>query len=155
MVILGIDPGYDRVGWAVLSQDKGKESLLSCDCMFTSKEDSVAQRLQAIYEQLLAIIERYHPQKAVIEKLFFATNAKTVIPVAQARGVILLACQQHNIEIHEYTPLQIKSALTGNGHADKKSVEKMVRLIVKNLPENVIDDAIDAVAMTLMRTDGK
>ncbi|MEP7166983.1 MAG: crossover junction endodeoxyribonuclease RuvC [Candidatus Woesebacteria bacterium] len=149
MIILGVDPGYDRIGWAILSKHKGNISLTSCDCILTDKKASNAERLQSIHEQLTVVIGQYSPTVLAIESLFFSNNAKTVIGVAEGRGVILLAAKQHVLDIHEYTPPQIKSAVTGDGQADKKGVEKMVRMQIKNIPDEVLDDTIDAIAIGL------
>ncbi len=149
MLILGIDPGFDRLGWGVLQKQASQYSLVSCGIIQTDREQSHSQRLKQIYNELIKVIVKYSPQRTVIEKLFFATNAKTAISVAQARGVIVLACEQQGLEIIELTPLQIKSAVTGDGHADKRAVEKMVYLQLKNLPSKLLDDTLDAIAAAL------
>lgn len=149
MIILGIDPGYDRLGWGVIKKDGSQLVFIACGVIQTSKNDSHAMRLNQIFHGLSRVIQAHNPSQAVVEKLFFATNAKTAINVAEARGVIILVCEQQSLEIKELTPLQIKSAVTGNGHADKLSVEKMVRLILKNVPDKILDDALDALAAAL------
>src|SRR5260221_10241068 len=142
MIILGLDPGFDRVGWGMIDRQGNKITLVDCGCIETSKKAPFAERLRAIYEELCAVIESQRPERAVIETLFFATNAKTAMHVAQARGVIMLVCEQHHLEIVERTPLQIKQSAAGDGQADKKAVEKMVRLQIKNIPLKLLDDTL-------------
>lgn len=149
MRILGIDPGYERLGWGVLDKQIGRYELIDCGVIKTPKSLPHPTRLGKLFEELTSVITKYSPEGAVIEKLFFATNAKTAINVAEARGVILLACERGKLNITELTPLQIKSAVTGNGQADKKAVEKMVRLQVKNIPDKLVDDTLDALAAAL------
>lgn len=152
MLILGIDPGYERLGWGILEKHASKFSLVACGVIQTSKLHTHPQRLREIHNQLLEIISRFQPEICIIEKLFFATNAKTAMNVSEARGVILLSCEESDVEIKELTPLQIKSAVTGDGHADKKAVEKMVRLQVKNVPTKLLDDTLDAIAAAISVT---
>lgn len=149
MIVLGIDPGYDRVGWAIVDKEKGKLILVGCGAITTDKKHSPAQRLEEVFVGLQDVIKTYTPAAVSIESLFFTNNAKTAMGVSQARGVLLLACQMAHLAITEFTPSQIKSALTGNGQADKKAVEKMVRLILKNVPEKLLDDTLDAIAAAL------
>ncbi|SRR5258708_2809280 len=150
MRVLGIDPGFDRVGWAVLDRNKQISTLVACGAITTDKKLILSKRLVAISSQLTQLIKDYSPEGASIESLFFATNAKTAIHVAEARGVIVLTCEMAHLSISEFTPLQVKSAVTGNGHADKKAVEKMVRLIVKDVPLKLLDDTLDAIAIALV-----
>ena len=115
----------------------------------TSKNKTEQQRLLEIFEDILTIIDRYKPDIASIEKLFFFKNQKTIIPVAEARGVILTALQKYNIPIYEYTPIEVKQVLTGYGRATKKEVENMVKisLEIDNLPK--LDDTVDAIAIAI------
>lgn len=149
MKVLGIDPGTGRLGWAIVEREKGKESLVDCGCLETPAHTDLAVRLEIIFNQLNLIIKKFKPEAASIEDLFFATNRKTAMSVAAARGVALLACQVNKLKINSYTPLQIKSSLTGYGAADKKQVAFMVKQIlkIKELPH--LDDTIDAVAAAL------
>lgn len=149
MRVLGIDPGTGRLGWAILEKEKGRESLLDCGCVETAAKTDLSVRLEIIFNELNRIIRQYQPEEASVEDLFFATNRKTVMSVAAARGVVLLACQLAKLKISHYTPLQIKSSLTGYGSADKKQVGFMVKQIlkVKDLPR--LDDTIDAIAAGL------
>jgi crossover junction endodeoxyribonuclease RuvC len=151
MLILGIDPGYDRLGWGVVDKAGGKYAFVSCGIIQTHKTNSHSARLHQIYEELSEVIEEHKPNACVVEDLFFSNNAKSAIKVAQARGVILLTCQKAGLEINELTPPQIKLAVTGNGRADKKAVEKMVRLQLPKLPTKLIDDTLDALAAALSK----
>lgn len=149
MIILGIDPGLAIVGYGVIDSQKGGSRPIDCGVINTPKEDSVPVRLSKIYDGMISLIERYKPDCIAIEELFFNTNITTGINVAQARGVILLACTQKNLKMYEYTPLQIKQALTGYGKAEKKQIQFMVtRLLnLKAVPKP--DDAADGLAVAL------
>ncbi len=149
MKILGIDPGYERLGWGVLSREHGVYTYIDSGCIRTSKTDSDARRLADLSLKLHTIITHYSPDQAVVESLFFSNNQKTALLVAQARGVILSQLAIEGVKVLERTPPQIKSAVTGDGQADKKAVEKMVRLQIKGIPEDVLDDTIDALAAAL------
>ena len=117
MIILGIDPGLAIVGYGVIEAQKGAFRPIDCGVINTPKSDTVPIRLNKIYDGMLSLIEKYKPDCIAIEELFFNTNITTGINVAQARGVVLLACQQKGLKMYEYTPLQIKQALTGYGKA--------------------------------------
>lgn len=149
MKVLGIDPGTGRLGWAIVEKKSAKESLIECGCFETKANSDQADRLLKIYSFLTQLIEQHQPEAAAIENLFFANNAKTVMAVSESRGVVLLACKQAGLKIHNYTPLQIKSALTGYGKADKKQVQYMVKQILKLDQVPQPDDAADAVAAGL------
>lgn len=149
MIILGIDPGFDRVGWAVIEKKPTTTTLLMCGAVTTSKKDILPVRLAEIHDELQSVIDQFHPEVASIESLFFTNNVTTGIPVAEARGVIVMTCHSNGLKIQEWTPPQVKSSVAGDGRADKKAVEKMVRLIVKNVPPKVLDDTIDAIALAL------
>jgi len=151
-LILGIDPGFGRMGYAVVSAVGGNLRMIACDAIMTPVGLAYPQRLQQIYEHLRAIIVRYRPREAAIEKLFFGKNATTAIPVAQARGVALLALAQRDVLIAEYTPSEVKLAVTGYGAARKEQVGEMVRLLLhlKAVPHP--DDAADAAAIAICHT---
>ena len=117
MIILGIDPGLAIVGYGVIEAQKGAFRPIDCGVINTPKEDTVPIRLTKIYDGINSLIDRFNPDCIAIEELFFNTNITTGINVAQARGVVLLACQQKGLKMYEYTPLQIKKALTGYGKA--------------------------------------
>lgn len=149
MRVLGVDPGTGRLGWAIVEKEKGKEILIDCGCIETPAHTDLNIRLEIIFNELNRIIKEYKPVDASVEDLFFATNRKTVMSVGAARGVVLLACQLNHLAISSYTPLQIKSAITGYGSADKKQVEFMVKQILKIKELKQIDDTIDAIAAAL------
>src|SRR6266702_5896190 len=148
-LILGIDPGYGRMGYAVVETAGNDLRLVVCDAIMTPTSLAYPLRLQLIYEELSVIIDRYHPQEAAIEKLFFGKNVTTAIGVAQARGVALLTLVQSGLSIEEYTPSEIKLAVTGYGAARKEQVGYMVRhlLDLPSIPRP--DDAADAAAIAI------
>ena len=131
MNVLGIDPGFALTGCAIIAENKGKQTLLYSECIETHKSQDFSSRLSQIYNSIPKILHDYHPDIAVLENLFFNTNAKTALLVGQSRGVIQLALYQNNIPIAEYTPLQIKMALTGYGRAEKGQIQTMVKQILK------------------------
>ncbi len=148
MVILGIDPGYGIVGYGVIDTNK-KNMVLDYGTIQTPKEDKMAVRLEAIDSSLKFLFEKYKPEAIAIEELFYFKNQKTIIQVAQARGVIVLCSQKYCGNIYEYTPLQIKQALTGQGRAEKAQVQYMVKAILglDSIPKP--DDAADALAVAI------
>lgn len=149
MVILGIDPGYARVGWAILENRKSKLEARNCGCIETSKNTDSQERLVDVYKQICVLIKKYRPDVLAIEELFFTNNAKTAFKVGEARGVITLAGAMQKIPVASYTPLQIKIAVTGFGQADKSQVGKMVKAILKLKELPKLDDTVDAIAVAL------
>lgn len=149
MRILGIDPGTGILGFGVIDADKGKLQMVDAGVIRTPAKEDDAVRLQTIYEELTGIISETRPQVMSVEKLFFVQNITTGMTVAQARGVVLLAGQQAELEIYEYTPLQIKQSLTGYGHAEKKQIQEMVRVILKLKVVPKPDDCADALAAAI------
>lgn len=150
MRILGIDPGTGILGFGVIEIDaKNKAHLVDAGVIRTPVKEDDAVRLHTIYEELVDIVTSTKPQIMSVEKLFFAQNVTTAMTVAQARGVVLLVGQQNGLEIHEYTPLQIKQAITGYGRADKNQIQEMVKVILglKEVPKP--DDCADAIAAAL------
>lgn len=150
MVVIGIDPGLAIVGFGVIKSDRyGEYEVIDYGVIETPKQDSVPTRLMKIYEAMNILIDKYKPDALAIEELFFNKNITTAIPVAEARGVILLAAKQKLGKMYEYTPLQIKQALTGQGRAEKAQVQFMVKAILglKEVPKP--DDAADAVAVAI------
>jgi crossover junction endodeoxyribonuclease RuvC len=149
MRILGIDPGYGIVGFGVVDYINSEYKVVDYGVIETSKEESMPARLALVYKGIKSLIEEYKPDEMAVEQLFFFKNHTTVIPVAEARGVVLLAGIDNCGEIFEYTPLQIKQALTGNGRAEKKQVQYMVKAILglQNIPRP--DDAADALAVAI------
>lgn len=152
MRILGIDPGTGILGFGVIEQQRGKVKLVDAGVIRTPVKEDDAVRLLTIYEELTEIIADTKPQVMSVEKLFFAQNVTTAMTVAQARGVVLLCGKQAGLEIFEYTPLQIKQALTGYGRADKKQIQEMVRVTLglKDVPKP--DDCADAIAAALIHS---
>lgn len=149
-LVLGIDPGTATVGYALVRDlPDGNCQAVAYGVITTPKEDSAPARLVQIYEQLNEIISLHHPDSAAVEKLFFQRNISTAIAVGQARGVVLLALAQAGLEVGEYTPNEVKQAVTGYGSADKKQVQEMVRvlLVLDKIPKP--DDAADALAIAI------
>ncbi|EKD52822.1 MAG: Crossover junction endodeoxyribonuclease ruvC [uncultured bacterium] len=149
MKILGIDPGTGRVGWGIVTHEKGVDSFLDCGCFETKANSELPERLVKIYAFIEDLIKLHHPDVLAVESLFFEKNAKTAIDVASARGVILLAGQKAGLDVFQYTPLQVKSSLTGYGKAEKSQVEFMVGKILHLKAKIRPDDAADAVAIAL------
>jgi len=149
MIILGIDPGTAITGYGVIKKGPTKIETIDYGCIRTETNLSTAEQLKKIDQQLAEIIRKHKPQQMAIEDIFFFKNAKTVIKVSQAKGVILARAARMNIPIDEYTPLQIKQATTSYGRAEKKQVQRMVKLILnlKEIPKP--DDAADALAVAI------
>jgi crossover junction endodeoxyribonuclease RuvC len=152
MRILGIDPGMAIVGYALLDYTDNKYTLEASGSVQTDKNKTTSERLLEIYNDLSVLAEQYKPDYASIEKLYFFRNQKTIIPVAESRGVILTVLQKYNIPITEYTPIEVKQVLTGYGRATKKDVEQMVKynLNCEELPK--LDDTVDAIAIAICHT---
>lgn len=148
--ILGIDPGTGILGFGVIDVDgRGKATLIDGGVIRTPVNQPDSERLSTIYDELHEIITELKPQIMSVEKLFFAQNVTTAMSVSQARGVVLLCGKQHSMELYEYTPLQIKMAITGYGKADKKQVQEMVRIILDLDEVPKPDDCADAIAAAL------
>lgn len=150
--ILGIDPGTGRLGFGVVDIIKGKPYLVDAGVITTPPHSEESDRLVTIFEELSCIIKETKPDVMVVEKLFFAQNVTTAIHVAQARGVILLTGKQAGLELHEYTPLQIKMSLTGYGRASKQQIQEMVRILLGLQEVPKPDDAADALAVALIHS---
>lgn len=152
MKILGIDPGMAIVGYCILDYDGKNIKLEHSGSIQTAKSAKESARLLEIYTDLKTIIEKYKPDVCAIEKLFFFRNYTTVMPVAHARGVILLALEKSQIPVYEYTPIEVKQILTGYGRAEKKEVERMVKISLgtENLPK--LDDTVDSIAIAICYT---
>lgn len=149
MRILGIDPGTGILGFGVIEVIKNKAQLVDAGVIRTPVKEDDAVRLVTIFDELTAIIKETNPDEMAVEKLFFAQNVTTAMTVAQARGVVLLAGKQANLVIAEYTPLQIKQALTGYGRAEKKQIQEMVRILLALKETPKPDDCADALAAAL------
>ena len=149
MRILGIDPGTGILGFGVIDVDGPKMQLVDAGVIRTPVKQDDAIRLQTIYEELTDIITTNKPTWMAVEKLFFLRNVTTAMTVAQARGVVLLCGQQNGLKLAEYTPLQIKQAVTGYGRAEKKQIQEMVRVILKLDKAPQPDDCADALAAAI------
>ena len=149
MRILGIDPGYAIMGWGIVDMQGNHFTPVAYDSITTSKDMEPVDRLKCIYNELMGIIAEYEPESASIEQLFFNTNATTGIMVAEARGVAMLACANSGVQVYEYTPLQIKQALTGHGRAEKKQMQEMVRMFLNLEKVPKPDDTADALAAAI------
>lgn len=147
--ILGIDPGYAIVGFGVIDYDGRNFTPLEYGAVLTEANTPFTERLKAIHTDIEFIFEKFHPDCMAVEKLFFTTNQKTAIDVAQARGVVVLSAARRNIPVSEYTPLQVKSAVVGYGKAEKRQVMEMTKnlLGLANIPRP--DDAADALAIAI------
>ena len=156
MRVLGIDPGYAIVGWGVVEYIGNRFAPIGYGAVITEKDTPFEQRLVEIYEGVLDICKRYQPEALSIEKLYYQHNQTTVIGVAEARGVILLAAAQCGVPIYEYTPMQVKQAITGYGKAVKKQVQEMPRVLLHLPAVPKPDDTADALAMaiTFCHTNG-
>jgi len=146
-VTLGIDPGYDRMGYAVIVGDVGQETLLDVGCIQTEKTDTHAKRLSVIAREVRGLFDTHHPTRLAIETLFFSNNQTTALAVAEARGVVLAIAGAFTVEVIELGPGQVKQSVTGNGAADKQQVQEMIKRILhlKEIPKP--DDAADAAAI--------
>ncbi len=150
MKILGIDPGLDRLGWAIVEHSAREDRWMASGCIRTLRGDSQADRLLSAGVQLGKVLTEYKPDRVGVEQLFFAKNAKTAMMVGQARGMILYVVAMQHVPIIEVLPNQVKQSVAGSGAADKRQVEKMVRMIIKELPAGKrLDDEVDAIAIAL------
>jgi len=147
--ILGIDPGYGRIGWGVIEGKKDQWAHVAHGCIETDKKSSFVDRLLEIQEDLQQIVKKYKPVHCGIEELFFAKNVTTAVKVGQARGVILLTVHNAGLEIDEVTPLQVKQSLTGYGRAEKRQIQIMVSMMLGLKEKRFQDDAADALAVAL------
>jgi crossover junction endodeoxyribonuclease RuvC len=147
MRVLGIDPGYDRVGLAVMEYENGKEKLLYSTCILTDKKAELNKRLQVIGVTITKIIQEHDVDTLGIETLFFNKNVKTAMGVAQARGVIIFTAMQENCVVHEFSPQAIKIATTGYGNSNKVAITAMVKQLVPDVPLDALDDEYDAIAV--------
>ena len=149
MIVIGIDPGLARVGYGVIEVRNRKPVPLCYGCIETGKEETTAGRLLQIYTEAAKLLERYPPAQIAMEKLFFSKNITSAMSVSEARGVLLLLAEQKKIPVTEYTPNQVKQAITGSGRADKRQVQEMImRLLhLDEIPQP--DDAADALSIAL------
>lgn len=148
-IILGIDPGYGRVGIAVVEKNKGRERLLHSECFETDPKLPHSRRLFLLGEKMREVVQEYKPQQMAIETLLWSKNKKTALQVAEARGVILAEAARHSVVLREFNPNQIKLAVTGYGKSDKKQVISMIGRLLKLEPKKRLDDEYDAIAIAL------
>ena len=149
MRILGIDPGIATIGFGVVDSDKNGHKLINCGVISTPAHTSLSSRLEQIYDDMCQLIDLFKPEAVSIEELFFSKNITTGIPVAHARGVILLCAFRCGVPVYEYTPMQVKQAVVGYGKAEKRQVMDMVRRILHLTTVPRPDDAADAIAVAL------
>lgn len=149
MVILGIDPGYARLGYGVILVRNSQTFPIDFGCIETPKEEELPTRLAILHQKLTQIIQRHQPDAIAVEDLFFSKNVKTALQVAHARGIIMLAAVHHSGKIFQYKPNQVKQSTTGIGNADKRQVQEMVKIILglSKIPKP--DDAADALAVAI------
>jgi len=150
VVVLGIDPGTATLGWGIIKRtEEVAYKVEAYGCIKTDRSNIFSRRLEEIHRELSKIIRKYEPDIAAVEQLFFAKNVKTAISVGEARGVAILAAVQANLAVAEYTPLQVKQSLVGYGRAEKKQMQKMLKVLLglKDIPRP--DDAADALAIAL------
>lgn len=150
MIILGVDPGTARTGYGVI--EKIRNSVLRCvsyGCITTAKEKPAGERLVILEKELTQVLNTYRPDAVAVERLYFFKNLKSVMPVSEARGVILLAIAKKKLPVLEFTPLQAKMAITGYGRADKKQMQRMVQQILKLPQIPKPDDAADALGLAI------
>ena len=149
MTILGIDPGIATVGYGLIQYENGCFRTIATGAIETPAGIDVEDRIEMVYDDLCELIKMYSPTEMSIEELFFNTNQKTAIAVAEARGAILLAAKKNRLNIAEYTPIQVKLAVTGYGRAEKKQVQEMVKIILGLPKVPKPDDAADALALAI------
>jgi len=149
MMVIGIDPGLARLGYGVIRGDRGSAVPLCYGCTETPAKARAGERLLEIYTGLVSLFDRYPPDALAVEKLFFSRNITSAMGVSEVRGIVLLAAEQRGVPVFEYTPTQVKQAVTGSGRADKVQVQQMITRLLR-LPEvPQPDDAADALAIAL------
>ncbi|OGG41468.1 hypothetical protein A2837_03085 [Candidatus Kaiserbacteria bacterium RIFCSPHIGHO2_01_FULL_46_22] len=149
MRVIGIDPGYDRLGVAVMEKIDGQETLIFSTCLQSDRKLVVADRIDDLGHRLTEIFSSYQPDQLAIEKLFFNQNRTTALSVAEMRGVVIYLAKCHNCKVAEFGPQEIKVAVTGYGKSDKRAVAEMLSRLIKNLPISALDDEYDAIAIAL------
>ena len=149
MLILGIDPGYAIIGWGIIRYERGKFIPVDFGAITTPAGMPFNRRLEVIYDEMTALLSRHTPDAVAVEKLYFQNNQKTAIDVAQARGVTMLAIHKSGVPVYEYTPLQVKSAVTGFGQAQKPQVMEMTKRLLRLKAVPKPDDTADALAIAI------
>ena len=147
MKVLAIDPGYGRCGVAVIERRENLETLLYSDCIETSRDDVFAERLAVVADACARLIKKFKPNALAIEKLYFSTNQKTAMRVAEVRGALIATATRCDVPVFEYSPSEIKSAVGGSGRADKRAVASMVRALLKITKHTQHNDEYDAIAI--------
>ncbi len=149
MIVLGIDPGYALMGWGVVETENNRMKLINYGCVETFAHTPMQHRLRSIYQGVRDLVTIYHPDDVAFEELFFAHNVTTALMVGAARGAAIIAATEYTEKLYEYTPGQIKQAVTGNGNAKKQDVQQMVKFLMrmKEIPKP--DDAADAIACAI------
>lgn len=146
---MGIDPGYDRFGIAIIERIHGKETLIHSSCATTTAHTPMAERLYSVGTALHEAIRMHEPHALALEQLFFNKNVKTALGVAEARGTALYVAKGHGLPIFEYSPQAVKIATTGHGNSEKRQVEEMLHRLVAGVPHTALDDEYDAIAVAL------
>jgi crossover junction endodeoxyribonuclease RuvC len=149
MLVLGIDPGTAITGYGLVGEEKGQAVAIAYGAITTPSDLLLPDRLLLLQRALAALIDQYHPDQSAVEQLFFNKNVRTALAVGHARGVVLLTLAQGNVPIYEYTPLQVKQAVTGHGRADKAQVQQMVTLLLRLSKIPKPDDVADALAIAI------
>lgn len=149
MIVLGIDPGYAILGYGVLEAEGTKMKAIDCGVIETTPQMTFPERLERLYAGTAALIEKFRPDHIAFEELFFYRNTTTALQVAAARGVAVLASQQAGLPLYEYTPMQIKLSVTGDGHADKVQMQTMVKMLLRLSKVPKPDDAADALGVAI------
>ena len=149
MRVLAFDPGYERLGVAVLEKQRGKETLLYSDCIRTSAKTPFPERLKALGAATQVLIEEFKPTAVALEEVYFEKNAKTAMQIAEVRGMLTYIAASHGLKIHQYTPLEVKVAITGYGRSDKAGIAAMVPRLVELPGKKRLDDELDAIAVGL------
>jgi len=147
MRVLAFDPGFERLGVAVIEKSKGREVLLYSACLRTKKGEQFERRLRALGEEVEALIETWQPTAAALEAVYFQNNAKTAMAIAEVRGVLCYIAARHDLPIHHYTPSQVKVAITGYGRGDKRAIALMVPKLLSLPARKRLDDELDAIAV--------
>ena len=149
MIVIGIDPGLARVGYGVIAVENRNPVPVCYGCIETGKDQSTSGRLLQVYNEVTALIDKYPPSQIAVEKLFFTKNITSGMSVSEARGVILLLAEQRKIPVTEYTPNQVKQAITGSGRADKRQMQEMITRLLRLQEIPRPDDAADALSIAL------
>jgi len=155
LIILGIDPGFAITGYGILNYERNKFTVLDYGVVSTKSTDLFTSRLLAIDTTIRSLIDKYKPESCAIEKLFFNSNAKTAIAVAEGRGVAVTAVASQGIDVFEYTPLQVKQAVVGYGRAEKQQIQQMVKIILHMDKIVKPDDAADALAIAICHAQSR